>query len=126
MAASKKANLGKTNRNKTSKANTGTNSGRTNTHKGNTDKSSLTNKNKTRANKTSTNKVQSEKNGTGETKRAEKKGGFQGGHLICHVKTRFPEKAKERPDLGGLSSGGKNRKRNRLYHRRTVREDPGD
>lgn len=79
MAASKKANLGKTNlektnRNKTSKANTGTNSGRTNTHKGNTDKSSLTNKNKTRANKTSTNKVQSEKNGTGETKRAEKKG----------------------------------------------------
>lgn len=39
-------------------------------------------------------------------KRAEK-GGFQGGHLICHVKTRFPEKAKERPDLGGLSSGGK-------------------
>ena len=59
-------------------------------------------------------------------KRAEKKGGFQGGHLICHVKTRFPEKAKERPDLGGLSSGGKNRKRNRLYHRRTVREDPGD
>lgn len=78
MAASKKANLGKTNlektnRNKTSKANTGTNSGRTNTHKGNTDKSSLTNKNKTRANKTSTNKVQSEKNGTGETKRAERK-----------------------------------------------------
>ena len=61
-----------------------------------------------------------------EKKRAEKKGGFQGGHLICHVKTRFPEKAKERPDLGGLSSGGKNRKRNRLYHRRTVREDPGD
>ena len=56
----------------------------------------------------------------------QKKGGFQGGHLICHVKTRFPEKAKERPDLGGLSSGGKNRKRNRLYHRRTVREDPGD
>ena len=82
-----------------------------------------------------------EKNGSPETKggrktgsfrkagckkRAEKKGGFQGGHLICHVKTRFPEKAKERPDLGGLSSGGKNRKRNRLYHRRTVREDPGD
>lgn len=61
-----------------------------------------------------------------QAKRAEKKGGFQGGHLICHVKTRFPEKAKERPDLGGLSSGGKNRKRNRLYHRRTVREDPGD
>ena len=73
MAASKKANLGKTNRNKTSKANTGTNSGRTNTHKGNTDKSSLTNKNKTRANKTSTNKVQSEKNGTGETKEQKKK-----------------------------------------------------
>lgn len=40
-------------------------------------------------------------------KKSRKKGGFQGGHLICHVKTRFPEKAKERPDLGGLSSGGK-------------------
>ena len=63
---------------------------------------------------------------TKKHRKAEKKGGFQGGHLICHVKTRFPEKAKERPDLGGLSSGGKNRKRNRLYHRRTVREDPGD
>ena len=79
MAASKKANLGKTNlektnRNKTSKTNTGTNSGKTNTHKGNTDKSSLTNKNKTRTNKTSTNKVQSKKNGTGEAKKAEKKG----------------------------------------------------
>lgn len=79
MAASKKANLGKanlekTNRNKTSKTNTGTNSGRTNTHKGNTDKSSLTNKNKTRTNKRSTNKVQSKKNGTGEVKKAEKKG----------------------------------------------------
>ena len=89
MAASKKANLGKTNlektnRNKTSKTNTGTNSGRTNTHKGNTDKSSLTNKNKTSTNKTSinktsinktsTNKVQSKKNGTGEAKKAEKKG----------------------------------------------------
>ena len=79
MAASKKANLGKTNlektnRNKTSKTNTGTNSGKTNTHKGNTDKSSLTNKNKTRTNKTSTNKVQSKKNGTGEVKKAEKKG----------------------------------------------------
>lgn len=44
MAASKKANLGKTNLEKTNR------------------------------NKTSTNKVQSEKNGTGETKRAEKKG----------------------------------------------------
>ena len=79
MAASKKANLGKTNlektnRNKTSKTNTGTNSGKTNIHKGNTDKSSLTNKNKTRTNKTSTNKVQSKKNGTGEVKKAEKKG----------------------------------------------------
>lgn len=82
-----------------------------------------------------------EKNGSPETKggrktgsfrkagckkRAEKKGGFQEGRLICHGKPRFPEKAKERPDLGGLSSGGKNRKRDRLYHRRTVREDPGD
>ena len=60
------------------------------------------------------------------SKRAEKEGGFQEGRLICHGKPRFPEKAKERPDLGGLSSGGKNRKRDRLYHRRTVREDPGD
>ena len=62
----------------------------------------------------------------GGKKRAEKEGGFQEGRLICHGKPRFPEKAKERPDLGGLSSGGKNRKRDRLYHRRTVREDPGD
>ena len=46
--------------------------------------------------------------------------------LPAAMVTRLPEKAKERPDLGGLSSGGKNRKRNRLYHRRTVREDPGD
>lgn len=84
MAASKKANLGKTNlekanRNKTSKTNTGANSGRTNIQKGNTDKSSLTNKkktstNQTSTNRTSTNKVQSKKNGTGGAKKAEKKG----------------------------------------------------
>lgn len=28
-------------------------------------------------------------------KKSRKKGGFQGGHLICHVKTRFPEKRKK-------------------------------
>ena len=48
-------------------------------------------------------------------KEQKKKGGFQEGRLICHGKPRFPEKAKERPDLGGLSSGGKKSKNGIVY-----------